>query len=196
VAISLLDAIAGIQTIPGVTDKAASLAINTVATRSGMTLLRRSILEDIAFPKDYLTNDRLGLRSKATPQNLEASITARPRPTSLARFVAPGTPLGSRARIGLRVRVSKKSGGTTFGKFAWLTRLNNGNIGLALALKPGETLDNRYGEPAWLVPGRVALLYGPSVDQVFRHVSADDAPQIASLVNAEFLRQFARFTLT
>jgi hypothetical protein len=195
VAISLLDAIAGIQNIPGVTDKAASLAINTVATRSGMTLLRRSILDDIAFPKDYLNDDRLGVRRKANPQSLEATISARPRPTSLARFVAPGTPLGSRARIGLRVRVSKKSAGTTFGKWAWLTRLNNGNVGLALALKPGETLDNRYGEPAWLVPGRVALLYGPSVDQVFRHVSADDAPQIASLVNAEFLRQFARFTL-
>lgn len=194
-AISLLDAIAGIQNIPGVTDKAASLAINTVATRSGMTLLRRSILDDIAFPKDYLNDDRLGVRRKANPQSLEATISARPRPTSLARFVAPGTPLGSRARIGLRVRVSKKSAGTTFGKWAWLTRLNNGNVGLALALKPGETLDNRYGEPAWLVPGRVALLYGPSVDQVFRHVSADDAPQIASLVNAEFLRQFARFTL-
>lgn len=194
-AISLLDAIKGIQSIPGVTDKAASLAINTVATRSGMTLLRRSILDDIAFPKDYLTDDRLGVRRKANPQHLEAVISARPRPTSLARFVQPGTPLGSRARIGLRVRVSKKSSGTTFGKYAWLTRLNNGNIGLALALKPGETLDNRYGEPAWLVPGRVALLYGPSVDQVFRHVSADDAPQIAQMVNAEFLRQFARFTI-
>lgn len=195
-AISLLDAITGIQSIPDVTDKAASLAINTVATRSGMTLLRRSILDDIAFPRDYLSADRFGLRKKAAPQDLEAVIRARKSPTSLARFVAPGTPLGSRARIGLRVQVSRKSSGSTFGKWAWLTRLNNGNIGLALALKPGEQLDNRYGEPAWLVPGRVALLYGPSIDQVFRHVSHDDAPQIARLVNDEFLRQFARFSLT
>ena len=70
------------------------------------------------------------------------------------------------------------------------------NITQTFTLKPGESLDNRYGEPAWLVPNRVALLYGPSVDQVFRHVSADDAPQIGRMVNDEFLRQLGRFSLT
>lgn len=195
-AISLLDAITGIGRIPEVTDKAAALAINTVANRSGMTLLRKSIMDDIAFPRDYLNTDRLGVRQQANPQRLEAVISARHRPTSLARFVAPGTPLGSRARIGIRVQVSRKGAAKTFGKYAWLTTLKNGNIGLALALKAGETLDNRYGEPAWLVPGRVALLYGPSVDQVFRHVSEDQAPKIGRLVNDEFLRQFARFSFT
>lgn len=195
-AISLLEAIEGIGRISEVSDKAASLAINTVANRSGMTLLRKSILDDIAFPRDYLTADRFGVRQNANPQNLEAVITARHRPTSLARFVAPGTPMGSRARIGIRVQVNKKKGAAkTFGKYAWLTTLENGNIGLALALKPGETLDNRYGEPAWLVPGRVALLYGPSVDQVFRHVSEDDAPKIGQLVTDEYNRQFARLSL-
>lgn len=195
-AISLLDAIYGIDRIPEVSDKAAALAINTVANRSGMTLLRRDILADIAFPKDYLNNERLGVRKNANAQDLEAVIRARKTPTSLARFAQPGTPLGSRARIGVRVQVSKRKSGKTFGKFAWLTRLANGNIGLALAIKPGEKLDNRYGEPAWLVPGRVALLYGPSVDQVFRHVSEDDAPKIGKLVTDEYLRQFARFSLT
>lgn len=195
-AISLLDAIEGIARIPEVTDKAASLAINTVANRSGLTLLRKSILDDIAFPRDYLTNDRFGVRSNATPQNLESRITARHRPTSLARFAQPGTPLGSRARVGVRVQVSKKKGAKNFGKWAWLTPLANGNIGLALALRPGEKVDNRYGEPAWLVPGRVALLYGPSVDQVFRHVSEDEAPKIGRMVNDEFNRQFARLALT
>ncbi len=195
-AISLLDAIDGITRFPEVIDKAASLAINTVANRSGMTLLRKSILDDIAFPRDYLTGDRLGVTQNANPQRLEAVITARKRPTSLARFAAPGTPMGSRARIGIRVQVSKKGAPKTFGKYAWLTTLRNGNIGLALALKPGETLDNRYGEPAWLVPGRVALLYGPSVDQVFRHVSEDDAPKIGKMVYDEYNRQFARLSLT
>lgn len=194
-AISLLEAINGFQKLPDYADRAASLAINTVATRSGLTLLRRDILEDIAFPRDYLTTDRLGVTKKANVNDLEAVITARKRPTSLARFVQPGTPLGSRARIGIRVKVSKSSSGKTFGKYAWLTQLRNGNIGLALALKPGETLDNRYGEPAWLVPGRVALLYGPSVDQVFRHVSEDDAPQIGRMTSDEFLRQLGRFSL-
>lgn len=191
---SLLDVEAFFRQLPDKAEKSAQLAINTVANRSGMTLIRRSILEDIAFPRDYLTGDRLGVTKNATPGNLEAVITARKRPTSLARFAAPGTPIGRQSKAAVRVRVSRGGGSKTFSKYAWLTRLRNGNIGLAIRLKPGETLDNRLGEPAWLVPNAVALLYGPSVDQVFRHVSADTAGPIGNLVSAEFLRQFTRLT--
>lgn len=189
---SLLDAVDFFKRLPIVAEQAAQLSINSVAQRGGMKLIRDSILADIAFPRDYLTSDRLGLAQKARPGNLEAIIRARKRPTSLARFVAAGAPVGSRARVALRVRVSRKGSGKTFSKWAWLVRLSNGNIGLALRLKPGETLDNRYGEPAWLVPGSVALLYGPSVDQVFRHVSEDVAVPIGNMVSEEFFRQFAR----
>lgn len=191
---SLLDAEEFFRRLPQVAEKSARLAINTVANRGGLTLARRSILDDIAFPRDYLTRDRLGVTKNATESSLEAVITARKRPTSLARFVAPGTPIGSRARVALRVQVSRKGSSKTFSKYAWLTNLRNGNIGLAVRLKPGETLDNRLGEPAWLVPGSVALLYGPSVDQVFRHVSADIAAPVGSMVSEEFLRQFARLS--
>jgi hypothetical protein len=188
---SLLDAVDFFKRLPGVAEQAAQLSINSVATRAGMTLIRRSILDEIAFPKDYLSGDRLAVAQKARPGDLEAVIRARQRPTSLARFAAPGTALGSRARIGVRVGVRKGRGRTM--RNAWLVRLNNGNIGLALRLKPGERLDNK-NEPHryWLVPNRVALLYGPSVDQVFRHVSEDVAAPIGNMVAEEFFRQFAR----
>lgn len=189
---TILDAVDFFQRLPGVADKAAQLAINTVADRGGMTLIRRSILDEIAFPKDYLTKDRIGVTKKAQPGNLEAVITARQRATSLARFAAPGTPLGSRARVGVQVGV-KRANGTTVLKNAWLTKLRNGNVGLAVRIKTGETFGNR-NDPItqWLVPGKVALLYGPSVDQVFRDVSEKSAAPIGRMVNDEFLRQFAR----
>jgi hypothetical protein len=42
-------------------------------------------------------------------------------------------------------------------------------------LKPGEqaVMGKKTTHQSWLVPGRVALLYGPSVDQVFRQVADD-----------------------
>jgi hypothetical protein len=189
---TILDAVDYFQRLPGVADKAAQLAINTVAERGGMTLIRRSILDDIAFPKDYLTPERIGVSKKAKPGDLEAVIKARQRATSLARFAAPGTPLGSRARIGVTVHV-KNAKGATLLRQSWLTKLRNGNVGLAVRLKSGEAFGNRHDTITnWLVPGKVALLYGPSVDQVFRDVSEKSAAPIGRLVNDEFLRQFAR----
>lgn len=192
---SLLEAISFFQHLPDVVDKSAQLAINSTAKRSGMTLIRRTILDDIAFPRDYLTDDRLRVSQLANTSNLEAVITARQRPTSLARF-ASGQALGSRARIGVSVQVSRAGGSKRF-KNAWLVRLKNGNIGLALRLKPGESLDNKtHPHRYWLVPDKVALLYGPSVDQVFSHVRGEVAPAIANMVNEEFLRQYARLSIT
>jgi hypothetical protein len=193
-ALSLLEAAGFVQRLPQQTDKAAQLAINTIATRGGLTLIRRSVLDEIAFPKNYLTDDRLGVTKKASPGDLEAVIAARERPTSLARFADAGTPLGSRARIGVRVHV-KSGNGTVALKQAWLTKLKNGNVGLAVRLKPGQELANRYkAVSAWLVPNKVALLYGPSVDQVFRDVSEKTAAPIGRMVTEEFLRQFARLS--
>lgn len=168
------------------------MSINTVANRGGMKLIRSSILDEIAFPKDYLTGDRLKVKQNAKPGNLEAVIAARQRPTSLARFAA-STSLGSRARIGVRVRL-KKSGGETVLKQAWLTRLRNGNIGLAVRVKSAKLAGKYDAIKTWLVPDKVALLYGPSVDQVFRDVSHTQAAPIGRMVTEEFFRQFTRLT--
>lgn len=190
---TILDVADFFKRLPAEADRAAQLAINTVANRSGLKMARDEILNQIAFPKDYLTGDRLAVKQNAKPGNLEAIIAARYRPTSLARFAPPGTNLGSRAKIGVRVQVKRGTSVTL--KQAWLTRLNNGNIGLAVRLKPGQTIGNKTSEVrAWLVPGKVALLYGPSVDQVFREVSLKIAAPLGRKVSEEFFRQFTRLT--
>lgn len=189
---SLLDVIDFFKRLPAETDKAARLAINQVTQRSAMPLIRSEILDEIAFPRDYLTTDRLAITKFAKAGDLESVITARHRPTSLARF-AQGQALGSRARIGVKVQV--KRGQTQSLRNAWLVKLKNNNIGLAVRVKPGETFGNKREAPkVWLVPDRVALLYGPSVDQVFADVRDDVSKPVADLLAAEFFRQFYRLT--
>ena len=178
------------------------MAINQVAQRGALNLARDAILGEINFPKDYLKGDRLKVSKLATDNSLEAVITARKRATSLARFAAPGTPLGSNARRGVRVQV-KTAGGSILLRRAWLVRLRQGasltedayNVGLAVRVRPGESIiGKRTVHKSWLVKDAVALLYGPSVDQVFREVADQIAPRVAQMTAAEFQRQFARLT--
>jgi hypothetical protein len=185
---------------PVASAKAARLAINQVAQRQALRDARRAMYDEVNFPSGYLNDDRLYVKRFATEANLEAIIVGRKRATSLARFADSATPLGSAMRAGVRVKVKTKGGGEHLKK-AWLVRLRRGasktednfNLGLAVRVKSGEKIVGKYTEhTSWLVPGQVALLYGPSVDQVFRSVAEDLAPQILDAVSAEFHRQFAR----
>ena len=188
--------------MPEVTNKAARLAINQIAQRDGLSLARDSVMDEIAFPKDYLKGDRLAVTRLATDSNLEAVITGRKRATSLARFAAPGTPIGSALRSGVRVRVSSRGGGELLRR-AWLVRLNKGksltednyNVGLAVRLGNDERVAGKHtAHQSWLVPGVVALLYAPSVDQIFRTVADDISPRVADMTATEFIRQFTRLS--
>ena len=173
------------------------MAINDVATRGGMALIREEMTDQIAFPRGYLTGDRIGVTKRATNAHLEAVITGRKRATSLARFTSART---INQKGGVSVRVSR--GRTTYLKQAWLVRLKKGasldednyNIGLAVRLRPGEKLNKKTVHQSWLVAGQVALLYGPSVDQVFQEVAGDVVDPISEMVQDEFFRQFARLT--
>jgi len=187
-----------LRLMPGVTKKAAKLAINTVTQRSGMTLLKRTMESEIDFPSGYLNGDRLKVTKLANESNLEAVIEGRKRATSLARF-ASGSAINGKAGVTVKV----KKGRSTFLKRAWLVRLRKGasmtedqfNVGLAVRVNSGERIvDKRTTHQSWLVPGKVALLYGPSVDQVFRSVADEKLPEIAELLNAEFTRQFLRLS--
>lgn len=65
------------------------------------------------------------------------------------------------------------------------------NLGLAIRLKPGEALMNKV--QAVRMASGLYLLYGPSVDQVFRAndgggVASDRAPYLAQRLENEFLR--------
>lgn len=190
-----------LKTMPEMTARAMRLAINGVAKGKGMTAIKRQMLDEIAFPTGYLNPDRLKVTSLASDTRLEAVITGRKRATSLARFVTGNPVPNSKRPGGISVRVQR--GRTTLLKEAFLVRLNRGasktednfNLGLAVRLSPGESLSNkRTSHQAWLVPNKVALLYGPSVDQVFAGVIEELRPDIGNLVAAEFHRQFARLS--
>jgi hypothetical protein len=97
------------------------------------------------------------------------------------------------------VYVQVAPGKSRFMKRAFLMRLPQGstltdtifNLGLAIRLRPGEVLQNKVS--ARKVASGLYLLYGPSVDQVFRSndgsgVANDMVPEIERDLSAEFLR--------
>ena len=67
-------------------------------------------------------------------------------------------------------------------------------MGLAIRLKPGETLDNKTQAATVKLGPNVYLLYGPSVEQVFANVAEARVPEITNQVSNQFFRQFARLS--
>jgi hypothetical protein len=185
--------------VPDVARRAATLAINQTAERKGIQALRAQMEDEVAFPPRYLADKRrFGVTKRATKNDLEAIITGRQRPTSLARFASGNAMIGSRGGGRLSVRVNPGARKQLPSR-AFLIRLRAGegavrddafNLGLAIRLKAGERVTGKKV----MVPfgGGLYLLYGPSVDQVFRTVSAQQAPRVADLLTDEFLRQFNR----
>ncbi|AEY69569.1 hypothetical protein AH2_00059 [Burkholderia phage vB_BceS_AH2] len=189
----------GIDAIPdaGAIDKAiviaARQAINR-ATPRARTAASREMRKQVAFPASYLSgNDaRLRITKMATNDNLESVITGRQRATSLARFSRERDPASARRKGGVNVEV--KPGQARFMKGAFLVKLKAGNaktdtqfnLGLAIRLKPGERLRNKTQMQQ--LDHNVYLLYGPSVDQVFRTVREDIAGDTRSFLEAEFRR--------
>lgn len=175
---------------------AAAQAINKVARDQRAEAARR-ITDQVNLPKSYVSpaGGRLVVSQQAQKENLEARITARGRPTSLARF-SRGTP----GKAGVTVEV--KPGQTSFMRRAFLIRLPQGstltdsrfNLGLAIRLRPGERLQNKVRQVK--LDKGLYLLYGPSVQQVFldnegKGVAADLADPTADYLEAEFTRLLA-----
>lgn len=180
---------------PKVANQAAKLAINQTVERKGLKLARDAMLHQVAWPSGYLQGQsaegpRFGLAYKATDTRLEAGVVGRQDPTSLARFTGMTSPPPKRTPLSVTVHpgVSK----TLHRSF--LIRLRSGNLGLGVRLKKGEALERTVG--AKLITkgplAGVALLYGPSVDQVFRTVAIEISPPILDALTTEFLRQFRR----
>lgn len=193
-----------LESRPEVARRAARLSINDTTQRKAMPIFRKEMASQTAFPPGYLKDpSRFGVKKLATEADLTAIVTARFRPTSLARFAQGATTAaGARRRGGVRVRVNP--GGARFLRGAFFVNLNRGkdtsdgfNVGLAIRLKPGETLrGRRKGGQGVMLDENVALLYGPSVDQVFRDVSTTESPKVAQLLEREFLRQWVRLNST
>lgn len=180
------------------TRKAFSLAINDTLDGRGLARFRTSIESQIDFPSGYVGRQRLYQAGKASPNHLEGSIIGRQRPTSLARFASGGA-IGGKGGVTVKV---KKSGGSSFIKSAFLVRLKSGNsltddsfnTGLAIRLKPGQTVVNKRDVSNMVhLEANVVLLYGPSIDQILRNDVADeDMPIVADDIATEFFRQYSR----
>lgn len=162
--------------------RAARIAINRAADRA-RTRSAKDIREQIAFPARYL-NERLTVTKRAADRSLEAVVTGRDRPTSLARFAKDRNVANSRKRKGVNVTVTP--GQTLFMAGAFLMQLRGGNLGLAVRLKDGESIRNK--KAVRKIGAGLYLLFGPSIDQVFRTVSQDQAPETAEDLEREFLR--------
>lgn len=180
---------------------AARIALNDVSEGEGLAVYRKAVEDQVDFPDGYVTTDRLGVRTRATDDRLSVMISGRQRATSLARFARGGQTVQSTRRKGVRVKVSKQGAGALMER-AWLVRLNRGsardrdyfNLGLAIRLEPGERLRNKREVRATQLDDNVYLLYGPSIDQVFRDVMVSDTPVVLDKVRDEFFRQFFRLT--
>lgn len=178
--------------LPDIAERAAAMAINQVVERKSIPDLRSDIESQVAFPSGYLDQEsRFGMTKKASSNSLEAVITARDRPTSLARFAPGQTPASTKGKA-LTVQVKKGRAVTL--KKAFLVTLSNGNIGLAVRLKQGESLRNKRDTKAVMLGKNLYLLYGPSVDQVFAAVADSSLPEIATQIETEFYRQVTRMS--
>lgn len=192
-------AVEGVETIREIQELrpqirlAAVRAINKVARDQRAEAARR-VSEQINLPRSYVSpsSGRLSVSKQATRGSLEARITARGRPTSLARYAK-----GSPGKAGVTLEV--KPGQSSYMKRAFLIKLPQGsgqtdtrfNLGLAIRLRPGESLRNKVRSVQ--IAKNLYLLYGPSVQQVFldnqgKGVASDLAEPTASRLEAEFNR--------
>lgn len=192
-----LEALKSIDDLPQNIIKAARIAVNDAATR-GRTAMGREVLSQVNFPTDYVAprNKRLYVSKNARNTDLEAIITARSRPTSLARFAKESKP--GRGKDGVRVEVKRGAVRTLPGAF--LIRLRSGsqltdtkfNMGLAVRTENGKPPPGY--KPAPMGNG-LWLLYGPSVSQLIHSeknnggVATDLTPDIQQMLEDEFWRQ-------
>lgn len=153
--------------------------------RYGRKIAAEQMEKETAFPANYLTgeNGRLSIARFASNAKLEGVIRGRDRPTSLARFVV-GSPKLSKRGVSVEVNpgARKKLEG------AFLVKLRNNNLGLAVrSAKPPRTA---Y-KPKQLKSG-LWLLYGPSVDQVFREMRQGLVPELEGYLEQAFAKKIEK----
>ena len=178
-----LDSLQDIEDLEKKALTAARQAINKAA-RHARAVSAKAMQEQINFPARYLSgkDGKLQVSRFAQGRKLEAAITGRDRPTSLARF-APNKTTGRRKG---GVQVAVKPGQKATLRRAFLMNLKGGNLGLAI--RSPERPSAAYA-PKRIGQSNIWLLYGPSVDQVFKAVAREDGgPAALDLLEREFNR--------
>jgi hypothetical protein len=172
-------------------------ALNRTADRT-RTRADRKIREEVAFPASYLrpSEGRLVVSQKARAESLQAVVTGRGRPTSLARFA-----VGSKPRSGDKlgsVSVTVKPGQKADISRAWIISLpgapDSKNLGLAVRTEGGPPRGAYAPKQLKAFGPNVWLLYGPSVNQVLFSarnnggVVEEITPDVIADLEAEFGR--------
>lgn len=159
----------------------------------------REMRKQVNLPQSYIGSAAAGNRLKiaryATEEVPVGVISARKRPVSLARF-ALDKMLARRGGVSVVV----KPGSARRMASAFIIKLRAGksvaedqfNLGLAMRIKPGESIRNKRAKPFSTRDPTLFLLYGPSVDQVFQTVRAQVVPKVEDFLGLEYLRQFDR----
>lgn len=176
--------------------RARVMAVNKIV-RDGRAMFAKDVREEVALPARAVSESgkRLYVKQQATPGRVEGIIRASGRPTSLATYAR--SPQTAERGAGATVEVSP--GKARFMRKAFFVKLPQGNVltdsqynlGLAVRLRPGETLRNKTS--AVRLASGLYLLYGPSVDQVFRSndgdgLAKDRSDILADKLETEFLR--------
>ena len=177
-----------LEDLPEKHARAASMAVNATARRARGNAAER-MLKQVAFPHNYLAEKagRLKIARYASKDKLEATIEARDKPTSLSRFVRGGAKVrtkGSKAGPGLHVVV--KPGFAQYMRSAFIMKLKNGNLGLAVR---SDSAPRRGAKPLYAKKAtKLWLLYGPSVDQVFKDVRGQIVDDAEMFMEREYER--------
>ncbi|MER9524088.1 phage tail protein [Mesorhizobium sp. M0292] len=168
-------------------------ALNRTADRS-RTRAARAAREQVSFPASYVSpsSKNLWVKTRARRGSLTTIIEGRGQPTSLARFSRQGVLTGGARHRGGKVNVTVKPGHTKSISRAFIIRLKNNNLGLAVRTN-GESPAGAFKPKA--IGKNLWLLYGPSVDQALSAASReggifqDMTPETLDDLETEFNRQ-------
>ncbi|QPC91446.1 hypothetical protein [Mesorhizobium sp. INR15] len=187
------DKVSFIKEMSPAVDTALTRALNRTADRD-RTKFARAARTQINFPASYVSpsNKRLWVKTRARKGAFTTVIEGRGTPTSLARFSKQSALAGGTRHRGGKINVTVKPGQTKSISRAFIIRLKNNNLGLAVrtngSAPHGAYRPKPIGKNLW-------LLYGPSVDQALSAASKDGgvfeemSDDSLEFLEAEFNRQ-------
>lgn len=180
-------AISDIADLPANMRKALVAAVNAVVPDAYSLSVER-ITEQVALTKTYVKS-RLYVSQTATVQDPMAVISGRVRSTQLRRYqgkqlyTAAKLP-GKRRLAGTSVRV-KAGGQTKVLNHAWIIKLKYGDLDAKAGMTMGIAMRTGTGRNDY------RILYGPSVDQIFRDVKDEIRPEVEQMLATEWVKQMA-----